>query len=269
MARSRRHHYIAEFYLRNFTEHLGRNLFVYDRKTQKWDKRTPKGVGWFPHLYSMFNDYGEKTDDFEKFLSHHIETPIAPIMKKAAIMPDALTKEERESVAMFIGITAARTPSMMKGTLDQYFSELPIESIVELDDIVQLWCDITGKIYTENSQKEFFKPSVFGAVLVWAASLRDRLVKWNWTFIRTTINYPFVTSDSPALSQKMGNVRLVTFPISSEIAVIISNVGLRKNIDNVASMNRGTLENAKEFVICHKKCFPGDDFLPNWAKRLT
>jgi hypothetical protein len=252
---------------------FGKNLFVYKSKTKKWDPRTPYGVGWFPHLYSMFDDSGEKTDSFEKFLGKYIETPLAPIMRKAATTPDALTNQDRESIAMFIGVTTARIPSMMKGILCDYISKLPTDNASELDKVVQSWCDVTGQVYTEKSKEEFLKPSVFGAILIWADSLRDRLVKWNWASIRTTRDNPFITSDSPALLQKTGgirDIRWVTFPISSEIAIRISNAELRNNrndIDDVADMNRRTLENAKEFVICHKKSFPGDDFLLQWPTK--
>jgi hypothetical protein len=114
------------------------------------------------------------------------------------------------------------------------------------------------------------KPSVFRAILFWAASLRNRFIKWNWTFTRTTRNQPFITSDSPVSAQKEGSIYCVTFPISSEIAVVISNGKFRNNRhaeNDVIAMNRGTMEGAKEFVICHKKSFPCDAFLKDWAKR--
>jgi hypothetical protein len=249
---------------------FGNNLFVYESKTQKWDPRTPYGVGWFPHLYSMFDDSGEKTDSFEKFLGKYIETPLAPIMRKAATTPDALTNKDREYIAMFIGVTTARTPSAMKDTLNKFFSGPPINDMDELEKNTRLWCNVTDKNYTEKSKEDFLKPSIFGAILYWAATFSYRSVKWNWTFVRTTRDCPFITSDSPALLQKMNNIRFVTFPISSEIAVVISNAELRNDrngIKDVVAMNRGTLENAKEFVICHKKSFPCDDFLSQWATK--
>ncbi len=272
MAKSRRHHYIARFYLKNFTEPMfGNNLFVYESKTQKWEPRTPNGVGWFPNLYYMFDNSGEKTDAFEKFLNEYIETPLTPIMRKAATEPDTLTIKERESIAMFIGVTTARTPSAMKDITNRFFSGLPANDIGEVEKNTRLWCSVTNRNYTAKSKEEFLKPSVFGAILVWAASLRTRIIQWNWTFIRTNRDCPFITSDSPALLQKTeNNIRIVTFPISSEIAVVISNMELRANRDSmqdVAAMNRGTLENAKEFVICCKKNFPCDSFLSQWPKQ--
>jgi hypothetical protein len=248
----------------------GNQLFVYKRKTQKWDTITPRGIAWFPHLYTMFDDFGEQTDHFERFLADHIETPAAPIMKKAAMTPEQLTDIERESIAMFMGISAARTPSFVNETPDEYFDNLPVKDIDELEALVKVWCSISGHDYTPQSRNEFMKPSVFGAILMWAASLRDRLMKWDWTFLRTTRKQPFITSDAPVLTQKHGHIRLVTFPISSEIAVAISNKRFKNNRhpeNDVIAMNRGTMESAKEFVICHKNDFPCDAFLKDWVKR--
>jgi len=100
----------------------GENIFVYSKKTKRWKKRTTKGVAWVPHLYTMFDDRGEKTDEFEKFLGQDIETPADLPLKKAAKQPDSLSKGERQIIAMFIGVTVARTPSMMQGVMQDYVS---------------------------------------------------------------------------------------------------------------------------------------------------
>ena len=57
---ARRQHFIARFYLQNFAEPMfSDNLRVYDLQTKSWEKRTPEGVGWFPHLCSLINMEGE------------------------------------------------------------------------------------------------------------------------------------------------------------------------------------------------------------------
>ena len=48
---ARRQHFIARFYLRNFAEPMfSDSLCVYDLRKRRWEKRSPEGVGWFPHL---------------------------------------------------------------------------------------------------------------------------------------------------------------------------------------------------------------------------
>lgn len=271
MAKSRRHHFLAQFYLCNFAEPMFSNkICVYERKTGKWSIRTPKGVGWFPHLYSIFDEEGERTDSFEKFLNDYIETPTAPAMKKAAQAPDSLTRGEKQAIAMFIGLTYARTPAVMQTTLEDYFSKLPVNEVIDIEGLVKIWCHVSNQSYTNQSRSEFLKPSLFFGILVWAASLRDRLLSWNWHFVHTTRDLPFITSDWPVFMQKEKRVHFVSFPISSETALIVWSAGkLRENLNcfqNVIAMNRQTLVRACEFVVCHQNSFPGDELLPKWTQ---
>jgi hypothetical protein len=64
-------------------------------------------------------------------------------------------------------------------------------------------------------------------------------------------------------------VRLVSFPVSREVALIITDGTFRpppKGIDRVAAMNRQTMARAREFVVSWKESFPGDEFLPSAEK---
>ncbi|HUW81656.1 MAG TPA: DUF4238 domain-containing protein [Phycisphaerae bacterium] len=274
MVRSRRHHYIAQFYLRNFANPLfSDKIHVYERASGCWQKRTPRGVGWFPHLYSMLNQHGERTDDFERFLSEHIETPAGTSLRRAAQFPESLSRQEREAVAMFMGITAARTPAMMGVTVQAYFDSLPTTEVNDLDAVVSLWCSMTGRMSSdpERARREFMKPSAFGAILVWAVSLRDRLLEWTWTWVRTTPDQPFVTSDWPVYAEyvEQNDLRLLSFPLSSEVALVVNNSGMirqdRDALQDVRAMNRRTMERASEFIVCRQPTFLGDEDLRQWA----
>lgn len=73
---ARRQHFIARFYLRNFAEPmLSDNLCVYDLQTKRWEKRTPEGVGWFPHLCSLISMEGRRSDEFDRYLKVNVEDP--------------------------------------------------------------------------------------------------------------------------------------------------------------------------------------------------
>ena len=83
------------------------------------------------------------------------------------------------------------------------------------------------------------------------------------------------SSDWPVFAQRDNDgdkeIRFVSFPISSEVAVLINDGGsIRRDvdpIDGVRAINYQTLERAQEFVICHQESFPGDDLLAEWPKR--
>jgi Protein of unknown function (DUF4238) len=65
----KRQHFIARFYLRNFAEPMfSDNLCVYDMRKRRWERRTPDGVGWSPHLCSLIDMHGKRTDEFDQYL---------------------------------------------------------------------------------------------------------------------------------------------------------------------------------------------------------
>ena len=96
---------------------FSRNLLVLDMKSGRWERRTPKGVGWSSHLYSFVDATGRRTDAFDKHVKRQIEDPAAPALKKLAVGGD-LDGEERAAVAGFIALTAARNPQAIKDAMD-------------------------------------------------------------------------------------------------------------------------------------------------------
>lgn len=173
---ARRQHFIARFYLRNFAEPMfSDSLCVYDIRKQKWEKRSPDGVGWFPHLCSMIDMEGNRTDEFDQFLKRHVEDPAAPVLKKLAT-GGKLNCDERAAVALFIALTASRSPEMMNGVVTTHLGNLTPTDRAELEELVKLWCGWAGKPFGPNSHSEFLKPSSFGAIWVWAQSLQRRLL---------------------------------------------------------------------------------------------
>jgi hypothetical protein len=64
---------------------------------------------------------------------------------------------------------------------------------------------------------------------------------------------------------------MLTFPISSEIALLTSNhpdIGIPQcGVENIKKINDRTLFRATRFVVCHKDSFPGEEMLGEWVKR--
>lgn len=264
---ARRQHFIARFYLRNFAEPVfSDNLCVYDMRKRRWEKRTPGGVGWFRHLYSMIDMQGARSDDFDRFLKLNVEDPAAPALKKLAT-GGTLEANERAAVALFVALTAARSPELMNNVMTQHLGNLAAGDRAELDALVKLWCDWTGKPYSPKSHSEFLKPSSFGALWTWSQNLQHRLLQWEWHLVHTTRDRPFVTSDRPVFAQwdRDQDVRLVSFPVSSEVALVVIAGGhfneARDRTNEVYAMNRGTMDRASEFVVACKENFPADDYL--------
>ena len=258
---ARRQHFIARFYLRNFAEPVfSDNLCVYDMRKRRWEKRTPGGVGWFPHLCSMIDIQGNRSDDFD------------PALKRLAT-GGALDANERAAVALFVALTAARSPELMNSMMTEHLGNLGAGDRAELDALVKRWCEWTGKPYSPKSHSEFLKPSSFGWIWISSQSLQRRLLQWEWHLVHTTRDRPFVTSDWPVFGQRVRehDVRLVSFPVSSEVALIViggaqfDEVGDHRN--EAYAMNRRTMDRASEFVVACKESFPADDYLTRLAER--
>lgn len=77
-----------------------------------------------------------------------------------------------------------------------------------------------------------------------------------------------MTSDRPVLAQwdRAHDVRLVSFPVSSEFGLVIISGGrfdeARDRTKEAVAMNRQTMDLASDFVVACKESFPGDEFLP-------
>jgi hypothetical protein len=264
---ARRQHFLARFYLRNFAEPLfSDNLCVYDIRKRCWERRTPNGVGWFPHLCSMIDKEGNRTDEFDQFLKRHVEDPATPALKKLA-MSGQLDESERSAVAFFVALTAARSPEMMKSAMTAHLESLAPIDRTKLDDLVEEWCHLTRRPFDSKSRNEFLKPGCFGAIWIWSQSLQHRLLNWQWHFVRTTRDRPFVTSDQPGFAQWYHDqdVRYVSFPVSSEVAlIVIDGVPFDEGRDSenaARAINRQTIERATEFIVACNDSFPGDNFL--------
>src|SRR5437879_7714096 len=116
---------------------------------------------------------------------------------------------------------------MMNGVVTEHLGGLAPAARAELDELVKLWWGWTRKPYDTKSHSEFLKPSSFGAIWVWSQSLQRRLLEWEWHMIQTTRDRPFVTSDRPVFAQwdREQYVRLVSFPVSSEFALVVISGG--------------------------------------------
>jgi hypothetical protein len=214
----------------------------------------------------MIDVEGKRTDDFDRFLKQQVEDPAAPALRKLAV-GGMLETGERAAVALFIALTAARSPEMMNGVVTEHLGGLAPPVRAELDELVKLWSSWTGKPYDSKSHGEFLKPSSFGAIWIWSRGLQSRLLEWEWHLVQTTGERTFVTSDRPVFAQMdcEQDVRLLSFPVSSELALVVVSGGqlneARDKTHEVWALNRQTMDRAGEFVVACKEAFPADEFL--------
>ncbi len=264
---AKRQHYLARFHLRNFADPLfSDNLRCYDLKTHRWEHRTTHGVGWFRHLLTMIDESGNRTDAFDQFLKLNVEDPAAPALRKMAT-GDPVTQDERSAIAMFIALTAARSPAMTQQTMTSYLEQLSETERGEVNSLTRIWCGMIRRQLSDSAVTEFYKPSSLRAIWLWAKSFQHRLLQWQWHLINTVEDQPFVCSDRPVFAEwdQGQDIRFVSFPVSSIVALIVFSDGqLRQGLDdqeNVRVSNRLTMAQATDFVVACRQAFPGDEFL--------
>lgn len=268
---AKRQHSIARFYLRNFAEPaLSDNLCVYDIRKHRWERRTPDGVGWYRHLCSFIDMRGSQRDDFDQFLKLNVEDPAAPIFSKLAT-GGTIEVTDRRHVALFLALTAFRSSELMNSFMTHHLGELVQTDRAKLDADVRRWCDITGKPYGSKSHFEFKKPGMFEAIWKSVQRIQCQLLQLEWHWVHTTRDRPFVTSDRPVFAHREQDVCFVSFPASSEVALIVITDGKFNEAlyrtKEAYMLNRRMMERASEFIVACKESFPADDYLPARALR--
>ena len=251
---------------------FGDSLRVFERKTGRWDphRRTPSGIGHARHLYSSWSIQGKRGDGFEQFLATSIDTPCADAMKKTAVDPSSIDDEERQLVARFIGFAAARTRNLLEKTESYHLESDPTE-----EWLLREWCKLTQKEFKKkDSDRELLRDSLFRAAISCGVKWTERILAGKWHFLRTTRNAPFVVSDWPAAGILEAGHWLLTFPISSEVALLASShpdVGFPSGgtAEDVRSVNLRTIYRGTRFIVCHKDSFPGDDCLSKWTAQAA
>jgi hypothetical protein len=205
---NRNQHYIAQCYLRNFTEPLftGR-LCVYEYKKRRWESgRTTEGVGWHPYLCSTLDKEGKWDDTFDRLLKVHVEDLAAPALRKLA-QDKPLDDSERSAVALFMALTAYRSPQMMAQTMSEYLDRLAPDDRKKWDEAAETRQQEINKSLGSRLNQEYLKPELFSGINEAAPNLQKWLLKHRWHTIRTTTERPFITSDWPVFAQRTKVVR--------------------------------------------------------------
>jgi hypothetical protein len=270
MARSKKHHHNPEVLLKQFAEPLfGDKLQVFVRRNNKWqwEERTPNGIGHSKNLYTGWDDSGKPHDSFEQFLSKEVDDKCASALKKAATAPEDLDRTDFQYLAHFIAFAAARS----RGIMEHAWDERKLNQGKQDDQLVKAWCKHVGVRFTDDSENQMLKTSLFKAVDINASKWRRKLLEnTKWSTLKAPPETPLVTSDWPAAAETQGSWWILTFAVSSEVAFLVSN-----NPESgfpelgpalVRAFNMRTMARAQRFVACHQRSFPGDDVLEEWAR---
>jgi hypothetical protein len=106
MSEPKRHHYLPQFYLENFSKEG--KLWVFDRKLDNIRIQTPVNTAVVGDYYSFENEKGEKDTKIEHNLSV-VEGYSKPILEKM-LRYEKISDEEKKMIIFFLSLMRVRVP---------------------------------------------------------------------------------------------------------------------------------------------------------------
>ncbi|ROM91073.1 DUF4238 domain-containing protein [Pseudomonas brassicacearum] len=212
----KRQHFVPKFYLEGFTS--AGWLGVFDRASGEIRKQRPKNVAVVGHLYTFEDHQDRKRFDLEVFFGH-IENAAAPILK-SLVQGKHLSSADRETFAIFLGLTAVRTPAAIAEASSVYAGFVKARSRLTLTDesqVLELLKKIKGdeandsllqkqaQDVTKMAREESYDVEVDQgyargrSLKVWHI-VAEELLKRDWMILHASGDgHSFLTSDSPVV----------------------------------------------------------------------
>lgn len=124
---AKRHHYIPQFILRNFTDENDQ-LTYWDIKEEKLEKRNTRSVFMNWHMYRDEDNHKDDPTYIESSLSV-FEKEIAELIKKKILYQSEiiLTRKELESLRIFLSLLSFRSDSRMNQYKEKKFNQSTFE----------------------------------------------------------------------------------------------------------------------------------------------
>ena len=282
--RSRRHHYLPQFYLQRFTSEDGL-LCLFDRETKTFRRQQPLNTAIRNEFYTVRDKEGSKSDAIERMLSE-LESEACMVFTKLDKGQKAWRDEqERVSFAVFLGYLYTRTPAFDQAQTQ--FAEHIYRAWMKANhptvEVTAQWFDKlaqhTEETVSDEVVQEFFKMVREGTytldvsrqhnirlMMDTALHVAEVLLTLNWTFVRAPRDLSFITSDCPfTIAPPPGEEDLrpygiltpgavTTVPLGVSSCVMIEGVGatdrygsLPKSV--VRSINHNVALNSNRFVI--------------------
>ncbi|MGY3315776.1 hypothetical protein ACV242_004272 [Peribacillus simplex] len=254
MSNPKKQHYVPQVYLNFFAEESG-FLNIYDREKDEFRKQTPAKAGYSTHFYTVEVN-GEKDYSIEKMLANHVEGIYKPVIKKIENR-ESLTREDKESLAVFIAFQHLRTPAQRKNYNDMVdnFTKQVSKIAFEMQKVhgqLEGFDDDEIEFLGETIENEKYDVKVpkehsLEFMLSFSEKLSHMLLNHNFAIIKASSKSEFITSDNPYCMVKehwspswsgYGVVNTTKiFPLTPRYLLVLKDVG-----DNVVYMQLGKAE---------------------------
>ncbi len=283
MNNPKRHHYVPQFYLKNFTNSKGL-LQIFDREKNEYRQQNPLNTAVQGHYYTFRTEKGKKHTEIEKLFST-IEDKAKLVIDKIDAREN-IAVEEKESLATFISFQKTRVPDfekninklsekLFKKNIQKTSSHETVASFIkEYEKNTDKKLNISPEELFEISQNENRYSIEF--IREWSLTMAIRLgrdsIKYfldmDWIFLQVPKKASFITSDNPFALVPPSNydpkslygVGLITpgakkqIPLSQRTCLVMTDHGqniLSREIDRelVRKVNLITAINSDRFLI--------------------
>jgi hypothetical protein len=297
MGEPKRHHYVPQFYLENFTDPDTCGLLWVRSSSDRsgvWRRRGPRAVAYEIDFYARTNVEGEKDNELEKALSH-LESFFAGTLS-TVLRSDELSAQDRTTFALFVANMLVRVPitrQMANEKLDTLMLERSqrvrqgfLDNPESLDTYVREQGAQSGSHHSAEQLLHYLDPEQYRIGVTEATAMNAAfqlvpayalaLLGMDWLFMESDTaqdaNY-FITSDCPvtvirprdvfSTNQGLWNPDLeISLPLSRNRAFLAWRqvAGVRYGhvqADNVTAINARTAMFGKRFLIAPKADFAG------------
>lgn len=122
MVQARRHHYVSQFYLKNFTENRNKpRLFVVDIPERKSFRSKPQNVA-FENDFHTISALGQRSDAVETALAR-VESEVAPALARIIEDRSLSNREHANHLFFFVAMLLVKNPAQ-RNTFDEISNKL-------------------------------------------------------------------------------------------------------------------------------------------------
>lgn len=288
-------HFLAQTYQSGFTDPntpLKQEPYVWilDRETQQWKRRAPKNFAAVADLHTLWLPDGTRDDSIESDLSK-IEGAFARAMRHN-FRGGPLAAQARADIATFLAALLVRVPRVFRDFVPAVLGDA--DMLERLIAQLPRFGDAFRKRFGESDPKEVAKwfatlddnqrkAFVFFLTLPTIPANAKLLYDRTWIYALTAPDRPFITSDTPVLSIRQGDVETtpipslddpaitIVAPLSATVAVICvagsKQASVAATDDLVEEVNNRILWQSRAFVLTSQNSFLGDYDIPVWGSR--
>jgi hypothetical protein len=218
MATKANHHYIPQFYLRNFSVGIGRQaqVFVFDSKTKKSFTTLVRNIG-SRRNFNRVEAHDVGPNHIEDAMSE-IETVIAPHLRQVIEAQSFPSSEHFDSIMSLMAFLSVRNPRL-RGKLSDFHKDV-VDRIMSLSvSTKEIWesqikqmreSGVTIKRDIPYEEMKRFhdernyeiavdQTHLIGLELKMVEPVLKELSRRKWCFARASEGQPFITCDDPVV----------------------------------------------------------------------